>query len=55
VSSVPEEIERSTVGEVLAHDAERGLRIEPEGRDVEREDLVEASITEVGILERDPL
>ena len=52
VASVPEEIDRSIGGEMLPDDPQRLLRLKPEGRDVESEDLVESLVPEVRLLER---
>ena len=46
---------RPRPGRVLAYGTECGLRLLPEGSDVEGEDLVEAAIAEVGVLQRDGL
>src|SRR3954451_14888150 len=55
VARVPEEVDGSIPGEVLAYGAERRLRPVPEGSDVEGEDLVEAALAEVRVLQRDGL
>src|SRR5215218_6510725 len=55
VASVPEEIDRSIGGEMPPDDPQRLLRLTPEGRDVEGEDLVESLVAEVRLLERDRL
>src|ERR671919_1476006 len=52
VASVPEEIDRSIGGELPPDDPQRLLRLMPEGRDVEGEDLVESLVPEVRLLER---
>ena len=53
MARVPEEVDGPVPGEVLADGTERRLGLLPEGRDVEGEDLVEAPIAEVGVLQRD--
>jgi hypothetical protein len=55
VARVPEEVDGPVPGEVLADGTERRLRLLPEGSDVEGEDLVEAPIAEVRVLQRDGL
>src|SRR3954471_22985088 len=55
VARVPEEVDGSIPGEVLADGTERRLRLLPEGSDVEGEDLVEAPIAELRVLQRDGL
>src|SRR3954471_11280408 len=55
MARVPEEVDGPVPGEVLADGTERRLRLLPEGSDVEGEDLVEAPIAEVGLLQRDGL
>jgi hypothetical protein len=53
VASVPEEIHRSIGGKLPPDDRQRRLRLKPERRDVEREDLLESLVLEVRLLERD--
>src|SRR3954447_14419807 len=52
VASVPEEIQGSIGGKLPPDDPQRLLRLKPERRDIEREDLVESLVPEVRILER---
>ncbi len=52
MARVPEEIEDTVPGEVLADGTERRLRLQPEGSDVEDEDLGEAPVAEVRVLQR---
>src|SRR5206468_1296582 len=55
VARVPEDVDGPIPGEVLADGTERRIRLLPEGSDVEGEDLVEAPIAEVRVLQRDGL
>ena len=55
MARIPEEVDGPVGGEVLADGTERLPRLLPEGSDVEGEDLVEAPIAEVGVLQRDGL
>src|SRR3954466_2091904 len=55
MARVPEEVDGPVPGEVLADGTERRLRLLPEGSDVEGEDLVEAPIAEVDVLQPDGL
>src|SRR3954449_9195510 len=52
MARVPEEVDGPIPGEVLADGTERRLRLLPEGSDVEGEDLVEAPIAQVRVLQR---
>ena len=55
VARVPEEVETAPSRRGAAYGTECGLRPPPRRSDVEGEDLVEAAIAEVGVLQRDGL
>jgi hypothetical protein len=55
MARVPEDVDGPIPVEVPADCTERRLRLPPEGSDVEGEDIVEAAIAEVRVLQRDGL
>src|SRR3954463_3400196 len=55
MARVPEDVDGPIPGEVLADGTKPRLRLLPKGSDVEGEDLVEASVAEVRVLQSDGL